>query len=615
MPWEVSRRSILQVGAVAGSALALPSAAEAGPLHRGWVFGRLTGAAAIAESLKQQAVGCVFGIPGAQQNELWDEFKERGIPYLLPAHEFGAAGMADGYARATGKPGVLCVVPGPGVTNALTGLGEALLDSIPIVALVGDIATGAKAHPFQVHGLETVALIKPVTKRVFTATRACELPVLIQKAFSEAVSGEPGPVAVVVPFPLLIEVADYRVPPPAVPAVPFDETAFEKAFALLEDGHQRIGLYVGLGAMDASDSAAKLAEVLQAPVATSVSGKGVIPESHPLAVGWGFGPHGTIAAEKAFARCTTLLAIGVKFSEVSTGYYGNPKLNRTIHVDANAANLNRHIPADVAVHADAGLFIAKLLERSDRLRRPAEVDLTTRIKSWKAEAVKASRRPHPQKGIDPFDLILSLRKALADDALLFTDVSLSEHLAGEHYEVRRPRTYFNPTGNQSMGWSLSAAIGAQRACPSKTVACLIGDGCLMMSLVELATAARERLPVKVFVLDDRAFHYMQVLQEAAYHRTTATHLPKIDYRSLAHAFGVAYSEATKTESLDPVVKGAMLHDGPVLVRIAANYNDRPIRWIDSVRERYVKELTPQQKVRFLARIASRSVGLKSAKSD
>src|SRR5947208_10577151 len=173
MDWSFSRRGLLQGAAAVGGVLAA-SAAGAGPLekaraerHPGWVFGRMTGAEALVEALLAEGVGCVYGIPGAQENELWDTFKEKGLPYLLVTHEYSAACMADAYGRTTGRPGVLCVVPGPGVTNCLTGLGEALLDSSPVVAIVGDVGIGDKAKPFQVHALANVELLKPVCKCVY----------------------------------------------------------------------------------------------------------------------------------------------------------------------------------------------------------------------------------------------------------------------------------------------------------------------------------------------------------------------------------------------------------------------------------------------------------------
>ena len=626
MDFTFSRRGLFRGTAAAGGALAA-SAVEAGPLararqekHPGWVFGKMTGAEALVEALLLEGVGCVYGIPGAQENELWDTFKDKGLPYLLVTHEYSAACMADGYARATGRPGVLCTVPGPGVTNSLTGLGEALLDSSPVVAIVGDVGVGEKARPFQVHALNQVELLKPVCKCIYPVQTVAQIPAAVRQAFVAARQGEPGPVAVVVPYNLFIEAHDYRVPPPAPPELPFDDAAFERALPFLADPRARIGIYAGHGCMAYPDELTAAAELLQAPVATSVSGKGAICESHPLAVGWGYGPHATMVAEKVFAGdrmhpfksgVTTLLAIGVKFNEVSTGYYGNPQPKHVIHVDANPDNLGKVLRTDVCVHADAGIFLGRLLACGDQLRRAPDNALCARIRELKNESAKElAHIPQPKCGVDPLALIASLRRCLPEDALLFTDVTVSEHLAAEHYRVTQPRTYFNPVDNQAMGWSIPAAIGAQRVDYSRTVATLTGDGCALMSALEISTAAREGLPVKFFILDDQAYHYMQMLQKPAYLRTTATILARMDYKALAQTFGVAYSEIASHADLDARVRGAICHNGPVLVRVVTDYGKRKIRWIEAVRKRYTNELTAAQKARFLARIGSRVIGEK-----
>lgn len=617
-----SRRGLFQGAAAVGTALAAD--ALAGPVekhraaqHPGWVFGKMTGAEALTEALLQEGTGCVYGIPGAQENELWDTFKEKGLHYLLVTHEFSAACMADAYARTTGRPGVLCVVPGPGVTNSLTGLGEAMLDSSPVVAIVGDVGVGEKAHPFQVHSLDNVALLKPVCKCVYAVKSVDQIPGAVRQAFVMAMSGEPGPVAVVVPYNLFIDAHDFRVPPPAGPVLPFDDAAFQKALALLSDRSQRIGIYAGLGCMDHGAALAAVAELMQAPIATSVSGRGCVNECHPLAVGWGFGPHASEVAEKVFAGdklhplksgVDTLLAIGVKFSEVSTGYYGNPQPKRVVHIDANPDNLGRVLRTDVCVNADAGLFLNRLLACGDGVRRPADEHLAKRIRALKADSEKAALNvPQPKCGVDPLALVGALRRGIPEDGLLFVDVSVSEHLAAEHYRVLRPRSYFNPVDNQAMGWSVPAAIGAQRVHGGRTVATLTGDGCLLMSAIEISTAAREGLPVKFFVLDDQAYHYMQMLQKPAYLRTTATILAALDYRAMAQAFGVAYQEIALHAELDAKVRGALCHPGPVLVRVVTDYGDRKVRWVDAVRAKYTKELSAAQKARFLARIGSRAV--------
>jgi acetolactate synthase I/II/III large subunit len=618
---ELDRRTLLHgAAAVGGLLLASRVPAHAGGVRRasGWIEGKMTGAMAVVETLVQEGCDCVYGIPGAQENELWDAMKSRGLPYLLCTHEFSAAAMADGYARATGKPGVLAVVPGPGVTNSLSGIGEALVDSIPLVAIVGDIAQGEKFRPFQVHCLDQVALLKPVTKGVFHVEEVSQVAAAIRQAFALAASGEPGPVAVVIPYTLLTETHDFHTPPAEAPGVPFDESCFAKAIELLAQTHLKVGIYAGQGCMDYSDLLVQLAEVLQAPVATSVSGKGCFPECHPLSVGWGYGSHATGASERVFGglnpanQVELLLAIGVRFSEVSTGYYNMPKIRHVIHVDANPCNIGKVVRADVGVHADAGAFMSKCLEFAPALKRDRDDKLLDRIKSAKADDLRRHQKIEALSGADPMAFLLTLRKNLPCDGLVFVDVTVTEHLAAEAFEVSKPRTYFNPTDNQAMGWSIPAALGAQRVMPGRPVAVVIGDGCFLMSAMEISTAARENLPVKIFVLDDQAYHYMQRLQRAAYLRTTATILARMNYAALADGFGVWYREIHTTSGLDQGIQEVLDCPHPVLCRVITDYRDRKIRWIDAVARRYAREMTPAQATRFFARIGSRTVQFQRA---
>jgi acetolactate synthase I/II/III large subunit len=605
---DLTRRELLQAVS-AGCALGLTDApAIAGILHRpGWVDGHMTGAEALVETLIHEGADCVFGIPGAQQNELWDTMKTKRLGYLLVTHEFAASTMADGYARSTGKPGVICVVPGPGLTNALSGIGEALLDSIPMVCIVGDVANGARARPFQVHCLNQVALLQPVTKEVFAVERVGDIPLRVRQAFQLAAAGEPGPVAVVIPYNLLIEAQRFHSGPLEPVGVLYDGAAAERALSLLGRASLRVGIYAGQGCMNYSPELAALAEVLQAPVATSIAGKGAMTENHPLAVGWGYGPQGTVAAEMAFKNVDLVLALGVKFSEVSTGYYSLPRHRHLIHVDINSDNLGRIMPTSVCVHADAGVFLGQALACANQLRRPVNVRLVDDIRRAKAQEAGCHAQISSRCGVDPMAFLLALRRASACDALAFVDVTVSQYWATETFAVTQPRTFFNPTNNQAMGWSIPAALGAQRAFPHRQTITITGDGCFLMSAIEMSTAAREHLPVKFFVLDDQAYHYMQALQEPAYRRTTATVLARLDYRSFALAMGVGYHEIIDNDDLDPRLRGILEQPGPVLVRVVTDYGHRPVRWIKAAKDRFTSELTRDQKVRFLARIGSRAL--------
>lgn len=615
MPLPVSRRTFLQALAaqgapmVAAAVAAPPPEIPVDPATESWILGKMSGAQALCRALLLERCGCVFGIPGAHENELWDTFKSMCVPYLLVTHEFSAAAMADGYARATGRVGVLCVVPGPGLTNAISGLGEALLDGIPVVCIVGDVARGAKYHPFQVHDLPQADLLRAVTKQVYEARSAADIPLLARQAFATARAGEPGPVGLVIPYDLFVEVQHFQVPPIAPEPLPFDEGAFAQALELLSCHDLRVGLYVGQGCMEHGDQVARLAETLHAPVATTVSGKGVIADDHPLAVGWGYGKQGTHTAQQVFERVDLLLAIGARFSELATAFYNIPAIRHSIQVDINARNLGAVIQPDVRVHADAGVFCHRLLEKEEKIRRSDDGKLIPWIRRLRGEDRQRYAAPVARHGADALALLRCLRVAASPDALVYMDVSMVEHWAAETFPVWAPRTYFNPTDNQAMGWSIPAALGGQKAFPGRQTIVVIGDGCFLMSGMELSTAAREQLPIKVFVLDDQAYGYMQRLQRAAYDRTTATHLAAIDYAAFAKAMGLAYSEITCTGHLARGVVHALAHTAPILTRVIVDYGKRPVRWIDAVRERYIQELTTTQKMRFLRRLSGRKLDL------
>jgi acetolactate synthase-1/2/3 large subunit len=605
---DMSRRDLLKAVS-AGCLIGLTQAEAAGGFrHRpGWVRGHLTGAEALVETLIQEGTECVFGIPGAQQNEFWDTMKTKRLAYQLVTHEFAAATMADGYARSTGKPGVLCVVPGPGLTNSLSGIGEALLDSIPLVCVVGDVANGDRYRPFQVHCLDQAAILQPVTKQVFAVQNVAEIAQAVRQAFQLAVAGEPGPVGVVIPYNLLIEAHRFDSGPLEPLGVPFDSSAAEQALGLLANPRLRVGIYAGQGCMDYAPSLVSLAEVLQAPVATSMAGKGAMPENHPLAVGWGYGPQGTVTAEMAFKNVDLVLALGVKFSEVSTGYYSLPQHPYLIHVDAHSDNLGRIMRTSVCVHADTGVFMSHALAATDRLSRPTNTRLTQDIQRAKCQEALCHAQTRCRCGVDPMAFLLALRRLSACDALTFVDVTVSQYWATETFAVTQPRTFFNPTNNQAMGWSIPAALGAQRVHPGRQTLTITGDGCFLMSAMEMSTAAREHLPVKFFVLDDQAYHYMQELQQPAYRRTTATVLARLDYRSFALAMGLGYQEIRGNDELDPRLRSVLEQPGPVLTRVVTDYSGRPVRWIKAAKDRFTSELTRAQKMRFLARIGSRAL--------
>ncbi|MDR3633877.1 MAG: thiamine pyrophosphate-binding protein [Isosphaeraceae bacterium] len=614
---SLNRREALGVlgtlGAAAAVTAATTPAAGAGRVEVGsyvrrpGVQGRMTGAQAAAAALCCEGVRCVFGVPGAQNNELWDAFKARHVPYLLVTNEASSSVMADAAARATGDVGVFSVVPGPGLTNAMTGIGEALADSVPIVGLVTDVNRAPGAPIGQVHQLPNAALLRPVCKAVLEIRHQAEIPGAIHQAYRIAVMGEPGPVAVVIPFPFLNEAWDYDLPVPPPPPLAFDEPAYRQVVCRLADRRRRVGIYAGLGCVDAGPALVAVAEMLQAPVATSVSGKGCIPDAHPLAVGWGYGKQGTRAAEKAFKDVDTVLAIGVRYSEVSTANYAIPKHDEVIHVDANPQNLGRNVHTHVMLCADSGLFLNRLLSDSSALQRPVNPALVKKIQGYRELDRAENTRVRVTDAVDPMIFLTQLRCVLGPEELVFVDVTASTHWASEGIEVQGPRRYFTPANNQSMGWAIPAAIGAQRVRPDRQVVCVTGDGCFLMSAIEMSTAARAGLPVKFFVFDDGTYHYMQMLQEPVFRRTTATEIASVNYAAFAAAVGLGYNEIPHNADLPCGIQRALALPGPILTRVLISYDGREIRWLNALKSTYIKHLATDQKVRMARRIGVRSL--------
>lgn len=611
---NLNRREALGVlGAVGAAAIPTAGTAQAGRVevgkytHRVGVRGKMTGAQAAAAALSCEGVSCVFGIPGAQNNELWDAFKAHRVPYLLVTNEASASVMADASARVTGGVGVFSVVPGPGLTNALSGIGEALLDSVPIVGIITDVNRAPNAQIGQVHSLNNTAILRPIVKHVIEVRHHAEIPGAIHQAFRIARGGEPGPVAVVIPFPFYNMAWDFDqgVPPPY--PVPFDESVYPQVLGRLANKKARVGIYAGLGCAEAAPELTAVAELLQAPVATSVSGKGSIPDCHPLAVGWGYGQQGTRAAERAFKEVDVVLALGVKYSEVSTANYAIPKHDTVIHVDANPHNLGRNVDAHLKLCADSKIFLGRLLADAPALQRPPNPSLIKTIANYRQVDHRENNTPKITSAVDPMYFFTQLRAALGPDELIFVDVTASTHWASEAITVQGPRRYFTPANNQSMGWAIPAAVGAQRVRPDRIVVSVTGDGCFLMSALEMSTAARAGLPVKFFVFDDGAYHYMQMLQEPVYRRTTATDIARINYAAFAASVGLAYHEVVCNPDLPAAIARTLATPGPVLTHVVISYEGREIRWLNALKSTYIRRLPNDQKIRMASRVGVRTL--------
>ena len=458
------------------------------------------------------------------------------------------------------------------------------------------------------HGLPNEALLQPLVKTVIAVRHQAEIPGAIFQAFRAARAGEPGPAAVLIPFPLYIEVWDYDQPAPPPYPVAFDENGYQRIVCHLQDRRRRVGIYAGMGCADAGPSLTAVAEMLQAPVATSVSGKGCISDCHPLAVGWGYGKYGTRAAEAAFKDVDLVLAIGVRYSEVSTANYAIPRHDMLIHVDVNPQNLGRNVPAHLALCSDSRIFLDRLLADAPRVRRAPSPPLWEKIHKLRqvdrceASTVRDSRVRRSPVFHEPV-----AGRALGPEELIFVDVTASTHWASEAIEVQGPRRYFTPADNQSMGWAIPASIGAQLVRPDRQVVCVTGDGCFLMSAIEMSSAARAGLPVKFFVFDDGAYHYMQMLQQPVFRRTTATEIARINYAAFAQGVGLGYNQIACNADVLPGIQRTLGLAGPILTHVIVNYDGREMRWLSALRSHYIDSLKNGQKVRLAARIGVRTV--------
>ena len=367
-----------------------------------------------------------------------------------------------------------------------------------------------------------------------------------------------------------------------------------------------MGIYAGLGCVDAGPVAGGRRRAAAGSGRHVGQRQGDIPDHHPLAVGWGYGKQGTRAAEAAFKEVDLVLAVGVRYSEVSTANYAIPQHDVLIHVDVNPQNLGRNVPAHVAVCSDSRVFLDRLLADGDAVRRAPCPQLWQHIQDLRQvdRCEAATVRIHPC--VDPMFFLSRLRAALGPDELIFVDVTAATHWASETVEVPGPRRYFTPADNQSMGWAIPAAIGAQRVRPDRQVVCVTGDGCFLMSAIETSTAARAGLPVKFFVLDDGAYHYMQMLQEPVYRRTTATEIARIDFAAFAQSMGLAFNQITDNADALAGIQRALATPAPSspasssATKDASCVAERPAR---AVRQKAPK----QQKVRLAARIGVRAL--------
>lgn len=516
---------------------------------------KVRGSKLVVRALEDEGVRFTFGIPGTHNIELYDALEASGVEPVLVTDEQAASFLADGLARTSGQVGVLNLVPGAGVTHSLSGVAEAFLDQVPMVVLACGLRTDTGAA-FQLHDIDQVAVLQPVTKAAFRAAKAAELYPLIRRAFQLARRPPCGPVAVEIPANLMLltqEAPEPSFEPEPEPGFEPDPDLVEAAAALL-GGAEHPALYVGVGAAGAGASLVELAERLGAPVTTTFAGKGVFPERHPLWLWNGFGAQAPRFVRRVMDRCDCLLAIGCRFAEVATGSYGIKPPSRLIHVDVDPRVFNRNFPAELAVPSDAALFVRAVLARL-RGSRPSQ-PLAAEIANGHRKLEELPVRSVPGR-VHPRSLFAALQRVVSADAIFATDSGNGTFLAVENLRLDRPGRFIAPVDFSSMGYAVPAAIGAAFANPGRDVVALPGDGALLMTGLELLTAATYGAAPLVVVLRDGKLGQIAQFQQVPYNRTPCATLPDYSVEGLAMATGCRYFRVVAEVELEPVLRHAL----------------------------------------------------------
>lgn len=532
---------------------------------------RTSGARLIVQALEAEGVRYTFGIPGTHNIELYDELERSAmITPVLVTSEQAAAFIADGLARTTGRPGVLNLVPGAGVTHALSGIAEAYLDNVPMVIIAAGIRTDT-GKAYQLHAIDQLAVLTPVTKGAFHASTPDEIYPLIRRAFELATRGTPGPVAVEIPANFLLlsqEIEEIRfAPTPNAPAMP-DPDLLRRAADLL-NAARKPALYLGAGAVAAREELIAIAERLGAPVTTTIQGKGVFPEDHPLWLWNGFGASAPAFVRKAMDVCDVLLAIGCRFGEVATASYGLVPPENLIHVDIDPAVIGQNFPVAVGIPSDARAFASALLPLLRK--RTGSESLTRAIRSGHAAVRDGWRKSPSRDRVTPFAFFEALQRHAGADTVYTTDSGNGTFLAMEHLRLSRPRCFIGPVDFSCMGYAVPGAIGAKWGNRERDVIALAGDGALLMTALELIGASSYGIAPMICVLRDGKLGQIAQFQKVPLNRSTCTVLPDYSVEDLARTTGCRYFRILHDAELDGVIEAALeatRSGNPAMVEVA-----------------------------------------------
>lgn len=528
---------------------------------------KMSGAKAIIESLRMENVEVMFGYPGGAVLPLYDEIYDADIRHILVRHEQAAAHAADGYARATGKAGVCIATSGPGATNLVTGIATAYMDSVPVVAITGQVPRSLIGYDaFQEANITGITL--PITKHNYLVQDAKDIPRIFKEAFYIAQTGRPGPVLIDVPKDTQTELIDFEYPAEMKmrgykPTYTGNEQQVKKAASLILKSEKPI-FYVGGGIIisNATEELRALAECIMAPVTTTLMGMGAFPSAHPLSVGM-LGMHGTRYANYAVQESDLIIAVGVRFDDRVTGkisaFAPNAKI---IHIDIDPAEIGKNVRVDVPIVGDAKNILKSMLRFVKQEQMKTEA-WNKKIAAWKKEFPLTYKKDdflRPQ-------FVIEQISEVCPDAIIVTEVGQNQMWAAQFFNYKNPRTFISSGGLGTMGYGFPAAMGVKAGKPESTVIDIAGDGSFQMNSQELATVVQEDIPVIVAILNNGFLGMVRQWQELFFNRRFSSTCIEgsVDFVKLAEAYGALGLRARKKSDVKDVIKEAVKSERPTVI--------------------------------------------------
>jgi acetolactate synthase-1/2/3 large subunit len=547
---------------------------------------KLTGAQALIKSLEMENVEVMFGLPGGAILPVYDPLIDSSIRHVLVRHEQGAGHMAEGYAHATGRPGVAMVTSGPAATNIVTPLCDAYMDSVPLVVVTGQVAySSIGTDAFQ--EADTVGITMPVTKHNWLVTDAAEIPRIVREAFHVATTGRPGPVLVDVPKDVANAPMDWYWPdgvdlPGYKPNTKGHAKQIKEAARLISEARRPV-IYAGGGILKAraAEALRELAELTDTHVVTTLMARGAFPDDHPLCLGMP-GMHGNYTAITTIQRCDLLIALGSRFDDRVTGKVSAFAPDaKVIHVDVDPAELGKVRRPDVPIVGDCRLVIEELVKavRAEHGKhgKPDLADWDRQIDEWRRD--HPLQYDQPEGGtLKPQFCIEALRDNTPDDTIVVSGVGQHQMWTSQYWHFNHPYTWINSGGLGTMGFAVPAAIGAKVGKPERMVWAVDGDGCFQMTAQELVTASAERIPVKIAILNNAYLGMVRQWQELFYEeRYSEVYLsPDLpDYVKWAEAMGCVGMRVDTPEDVAPTIEKANeIDDRPVVVDFRTDYREK-----------------------------------------